>query len=260
VNLALSITSPAGAREFWRAGSWVSLVTLASAFSLKLAYSKAGATQLDWVLAPSCWLASHFGGLVFTKEVGAGFISHESRMVVGAACAGVNFLVVCWLALFFTVQSRFDGARPKLASWAVSLLGAYAATIATNGLRIVLAARFYDLDIYAGWITPGRVHRALGVVLYCSALFGLCRTADRLAARTVRSRAVPQARRSLLVPFLCYLGVAIGIPLANRSFVRDPAHFAEHVAMTLAVGLATAVAFRLIGWALDRLSSRRAAS
>jgi hypothetical protein len=167
----------------------------------------------------------------------------------------VNFLVVCWLALYFSVQRHFVGHRRKLALLAASLFGAYLATLMTNGLRIVLAAQLYDLDIYAGWFTAARVHRVLGVVLYCSTLFGLCRAAELLATWSK-----PTAARPTLAPFYWYLAVAIGVPLANRSFVRDPGHFAEHAVMTLGVGLVVMLALRSLARLADRLSSRRTAS
>ncbi|HKP56294.1 MAG TPA: exosortase K [Polyangiales bacterium] len=217
-------------RRHW----FAAFLTLTAAFGLKLAYSRAGAAELEWVLGPSCWLARQLGGLELTHEVGAGWITHRPRMVVGPACAGVNFLVVSWLALFFSA-----GRRRGL-GWCVgSLLLAYVATLGTNALRIVLAARLYELPLYAGWLTPARLHRLLGVVLYCSVLFGLCRVGSG---------------RTRLAPLYWYAGVMIGVPLLNRSFLRDPAQFAEHTAMTLGVGLALLLAFRLIGRFVDRLS------
>jgi len=245
-----------GTRSQFRAGS---LLILSAAFGLKLAYSKAGAGELDWVLAPSCWVASALGGIQFTHEAGAGFITHAPRMVVGAACAGVNFMVVCWLALFFAVQARFAGQRRQIALWAATGLAAYLATVTTNGVRIVLAAALYDMDIYTGWLTPGRAHRLLGVVLYCSALFGLCRAAEHWTRPWAEAGALTHPRRfARLAPLFWYLLVALGVPLANRSFLRNPAQFAEHAAITLGVGLAVTLVFRWIE--RDRLSSRRAAS
>lgn len=249
-------STPAGALALVRRaglGACVSALVLAGAFGLKLAYSKAGAAELEWVLGPSCLLA-RLGGVPLMKEAGAGWITHEPRMVVGAACAGVNFLVVCWLALYFSVQRHFPSVRGKLGLLVMSLAGAYLATISTNGLRILLAARLYDAEIHAGWLTAARVHRLLGVVLYCSTLFGLCRAAELWATRTAAAK---QSKRPSLAPFYWYLAVAIGVPLANRSFLRDPGHFLEHAAVTVAVGLAVFGAFRALA---DRLSSRRAAS
>ena len=243
------------ARAFGRAGGAVGLLMLIAAFALKLAYSHAGADQLEWVLAPSSWLASELGGLDLTREAGAGFIMHRPRMVVGPACAGVNFLVVSWLALFFGLQARFEGARRKLVVWAVSLLAAYLATLATNSLRIVLAAHLYDLPIYAGWLTKARLHRVLGVVLYCSTLLAVCRIADGCT-----SRAPLSATARLLAPFGWYLAVALGVPLANRALARDPGQFLEHAALTLGVGALVVLLFRVIGRVVDRVCSRSTTS
>lgn len=213
-----------------------SLLTLAAAFGLKLVYSRAGAAELEWVLGPSCWLAQQLGGLSLSHENGAGWISHDSRMVVGPACAGVNFLIVSWLALFFSAPA----ARRKLGFCLLSLLAAYAATLGTNALRIVLAARLYELPIYTGWLTPARLHRGLGIVLYCSALFALCRLAGA---------------RGKLAPLYWYAGVVLGVPLLNRAFLHDPLRFAEHAATTIGVGLCVWLVFRLgdrLSWQSER--------
>lgn len=240
-----------------RTSGLVAALVLASAFGLKLAYSKAGASELEWVLGPSCSIA-RLGGVPLVHEVGAGWISHSPRMVGGVACAGVNFLVVCWLALYFAVERHVRGHWRKLGLWAAAFLGAYVATISTNGLRILLAARFYDLDIYAGWLTAARVHRLLGVALYCSTLLGLCRAAERWVTRATPTAAA--SRRPTLAPLAWYLAVALGVPLANRAFVRDPGHFLEHAAFTLGAAGGVYLAFRLLGRLADRINSRRAAA
>jgi exosortase K len=250
------------AQSYLQPGNAIGLLTLVAAFGLKLAYRSAGARDLEWVLAPSCWLASRLGGVALVWEWGAGWISHQPRMVVGPACAGVNFLVVAWLAVFFSSQARWSGLHRKLAWCCASLLAAYTATLVTNGLRIVLAAHLYGADVYAGWLTPERLHRLLGVVLYCSVLVGLCRAAE------LRSRNGPPlpaswsswSSWSWLRPFAWYAGIAIGIPLFNRAFVRDPAHFAEHALLTLGVGLVVVALWRGFGRLVDRLCSSSARS
>jgi exosortase K len=235
----------------WPARAAVSLLLLMAAFGLKLAYSRAGADALGWVLAPSCWFASQLGGVQLVHEAGAGWISHQPRMVVGPACAGVNFLVVAWLALFFSLarEPGLAGMRRQLAWAAGSLLAAYLATLASNGLRIVLAAQFYGAHFQLGWLTPERLHRLLGIVVYCSALLGLCRVAELCVSGAARGR---------MAPFYWYVAVAIGVPLANRAFLHDPARFAEHALLTLGMGLVVAGFWRLIGRLVVRLSSRAA--
>src|SRR4029077_11852105 len=116
---------------------------LSLAFGLKAFYSRAGADELLWVLAPSAWLARLVGGVDLVYEHGAGFISHAHRLVVGPACAGVNFLVICFLCVYFSF-ARFK-SRPRWFMY--SLLIAFGGTIVANGLRIVVSAHLWDADI-----------------------------------------------------------------------------------------------------------------
>jgi exosortase K len=243
-------------RERWRDGDAVALAMLASAFALKLAYSRAGADDLAWVLVPSGWLATHVGGLDLTWEPLAGFISHQPRLVVGPPCAGVNFLVVAWLATFFASQGALTGARKKLAWWGATLAMAYVATVVTNGARIVLAAHLQDASIYTALITKARVHRLLGVVLYCGVLVALCRA----TSACVRGALAAPTFVTHLSWFGWYVGVAVLLPIANRAFMHNSGRFAEHAAFTLAAGFAVLSAFWLGGRMVDRVCSRRAVS
>ena len=212
--------------------AFAALVTLACGYWLKLSYSRAGADELSWVLAPSAFIAQ-LGGVPLVHEPGAGFISRDVHMVVGPACAGVNFLLASWLALYASVQSRFKSTR-LLAASALCFVAAYLITVSTNGLRITLAAQLFSLDIYNDVWTKARVHRLLGVVLYSSALLGVCLTAQPL-----------RAARGLFTGLGAYLSISLGIPLLNRAFLRDPAHFAEHAALTLGGALCVTLLFLL---------------
>jgi exosortase K len=252
----LLTTAAASLRAHWRSGAVAGLLLLL-VFALKRGYSTAGADELGWVLAPSCWLAAHAGGLALAYEPGAGFISHTTRMVVGPACAGVNFLIAAWLALYFCAQTRFASTGRKLAWLGFCGATAYLATIATNGLRIILAARLFSADIYGSMLTKSRVHLLLGVVLYCGTLLLACGVIERRLSRThaaVRTHAA--TLRARYAPFMWYLGIVLLVPLARRAWTADPRRFAEHAALTLGVTCVLAGSGWLFGMLLDRLQSR----
>lgn len=256
----------------------VGVLALGVAFGIKALYSRAGADQLGWVLQPSCWLAELLGPLEFSPEPGAGFISHAAHMVVGPACAGVNFFVVATLALYFGSQGRFASAR-DLALWlAISVGGAYVATVATNALRIDLAARLYAVELDVPWLTKARVHRLLGLVLYSAALLVLCALAGRLGAMLAATRvptpsrsgdepaplaprphptSAPRALHARLAPCYWYIGVMVGIPLANRRYAHAPERFVEHTLWVVGVTLVLAVIAQLAARMRDRLQSVR---
>src|SRR5678815_5360191 len=121
------------------------LAAASAAVGIKAYYSRAGADQLLWILAPSAWLAKFVGGIDLVYEQGAGYISHKHHLVVGPSCAGVNFLVICFLCLYFSFARRFD---TKTRWFVLSAIIAFAGTVATNGLRIFVSAHLWDATFY----------------------------------------------------------------------------------------------------------------
>lgn len=232
------------------------LAALSLAVACKLAYANATPAGLRWVLAPSCGVAARLGGLRFEWDPGEGFVCHGARMVVGPACAGVNFLVACALALYFTTERAAPGLRAKLAACAASFAGAYLTTALANGLRIALAARLGDADVLAKMADHAAVHRLIGVVVYAAALLAVCALVSDLVARP---RGGGAARR-IAIPTLSYLGVALVLPLCHRALGHAAPGLREHAAQTAIAFLGTAGLALVVGRLLDRLLSRRAQS
>lgn len=233
-----------------RIARWPSLPALltgagavALAVGVKAFYSRAGADELLWVLAPSAWLARFVGGVDLVYEHGAGFISHAHRLVVGPACAGVNFLVICFLCLYFSFAHRFT-SRPR---WLVcSLLISFGGTVVANGLRIFVSAHLWDADIYGGWLTPERLHRLAGVTIYYASLLALyC-----VVGSTVGTRAHKVA------PLLWYVAISLGVPLAGRLVSGGTPGLAGHAAWVAGVALLLTVATALPSALRNRIHCR----
>jgi len=194
------------------------------ALGLKFFYSRAGATELLWILAPSSWLAKFVGGVDLVYEQGAGFISHTHHLVVGPACAGVNFLIICFLCLYFSFARHFLSRMRWLGS---SLLISFGATVAANSLRIFATAHLWNADIYVEWITRPQMHRLAGTVIYYTSLLALYLAVEsRIGVRTAGA-----------APLLWYLGISLGIPLAGRALSEGAPEYAEHAIWVLAVAL-----------------------
>ena len=219
------------------------LLTLGAGFWLKTLYSQAGADELWWVLGPSAFVAE-LAGVALVPEPGAGYISRSAHMVVGPSCAGVNFLIACWIALYLCTQTEVRRPRlPRLlAAMALSLCAAYLVTVSANGLRIALAAQLFALDVYGESLTKAQAHRWLGVMLYSTALLGSCLAARRLHNQSGRQLG---AARRLSVGLCAYLGVSLGIPVVNRAFVSRPGQFAEHALVTASGALGVLLLFLL---------------
>jgi len=200
------------------------VVTVAIGFGLKRFYSGAGAMELMWILAPSSWLAKYLGGIDLFYEKGAGFISHTHHIVVGPACAGVNFLLICFFMLVFSFSRHFQN---KLGWLFCSLLLAFATTIVTNGVRIILAVYLFEQDIYGGYITPEGLHRFVGTAIYYGSLLGVYVVVERFVGS--------KSRR--LAPLFWYLAVTLGIPAVGRAYRANPEHFFAHAAQVVGIGL-----------------------
>jgi exosortase K len=205
----------------------------AMALALKTYASHANATDLRVVLAPTCWLAARLGGISFSDEGAAGFISHGEHLVVGTACSGANFFVVCFGALFYSFAQRWRTLGSRIGWLLASLALAWTATVATNAVRVVAAAHLYQADIYGDWLTPSRVHRLLGVLLYCASLV----IVHGAVARWWASAAEKGSRLARLLgsPIAWYLGIAVMVPLVRRAPQGRDVRLAEHVAVILGV-------------------------
>jgi exosortase K len=212
------------------------------AYALKAFFSGANADELRWVLAPTCWLAGWLGGMTFTPEGGAGYISHDQRLVVGTACSGLNFLIACFATLFFAFAHRPRHGLARAAWLPASLALAWAATVATNAVRVMVAGPLYQADIYGAVLTPLRAHRLMGTMLYCTSLFAVHAAAARLwkvhAAPEGGSGEAGGARWPRAVarsPLAFYLGIAIVVPLARRGLHGVDARLLEHVGSVLGI-------------------------
>jgi exosortase K len=207
------------------APTWiVGCCAIALALGVKAFYSHAGADDLLWVLAPSAWLARFLGGIDLVYERGAGFISHAHHMVVGPPCAGVNFLVICFLCVYFSFASYF----PAKAKWFLVSLGiAFGGTIAANSLRIFVSAHLWDAEFYRGWLTQEDMHRVAGIAIYYASLLALY--------VAVESRI--RARGHRLAPLAWYVAISLGVPLAGRVIAGGAPGFSGHALWVLGVAL-----------------------
>jgi exosortase K len=229
---------------------WLRLVPfyaigLAVSVALERTYGRAGAEDLDWLLAPTCRVAGLLSGISFEREAGAGWISPGERMIVGPSCAGLNFLVIAFSALFLSFIHRLRRASTR-ALWLPAALGlAYLLTVATNSVRIIAATRIYRLGIYGGLVTKERVHLALGALLYSLTLVLAYAGIETVFDRR-RGRPTPGRVPSPLVPLGWYLAFVLGVPLVALASGREMGRFVDHGVIVLSVCAFVAVANRML--------------
>lgn len=148
------------------------------ALVLKLHYAHADADDLRWVLAPTTATVEWWTGAGFEYEARRGYLSRGHRYEIVPACAGLNFMIVALVSV--AIALAFSPRAPGIpATVACSALAAYAFTIAANATRIAIAMRLHETQAALGPLTPDRLHRLVGAVVYFTFLIVLYRLAQR---------------------------------------------------------------------------------
>lgn len=241
------------------------LLALLFAVGLKYHYSQACSDDLAWILGPTAGLVELTTGMQFERESHTGYISHESHIIIAPSCAGVNFFIIAFCMAALSGIPHIKHKRLKFLWLTGSILSAYLLTIFVNTIRIILSIYSYKADIYSFWITPQRVHRLEGTLIY---FFFLCLfymiikkviRYYRLEAAAKRTSEAgdcfiqSETMRSILsglIPLWWYVLMTLVIPIINAAYNGNETQFVEHSWMVLSgcfIVLMTLFLLRL-GW------------
>ncbi len=217
--------------------------TLFIAIGLKYHYSRADSEDLVWILGPTAGLVEYLSGIQFVREVHTGFISQRYGILIAPSCAGINFLITAFCMAVFSSIHVIKHFKPKLMWLVANLACAYFLTVTVNTVRIIVSIYSYNADIYFGWLTPPRVHRLEGVVIYFFFLSLFYMIIIR-AVHDIQQGALKKPLIAIsdyrvgndyfkwvcssLVPFFWYALVTLGVPLANGALQQNSNRFKEH--------------------------------
>jgi exosortase K len=241
------------------------LLGFLAAFGLKYHYSTASAEGLCWMLKPVARLVALLSGIDFHWVLRAGYVNNSHEVVIAPACAGINFMIICFATFYFTFVARLQGTRAKCSWLAISLATAYLLTLCTNTIRIIVSIYLYGAPIYSGWVTPGRVHQLAGTLIYVSFLVAIFLAMERMMRCCTPSpsigpmTAAPKGERSPSmarlgqVPFAWYALMTIFVPLLNGAVRRNGSLYAEHAALVVA----TALFVNLLWFAIASMFKKR---
>jgi exosortase K len=225
----------------WRAQL---LLVLLGAAGLKAFYSTANVNQLRWILAPTTWLVELVTGTRFTFESYTGYINNDRMFVIAAACAGVNFVIACFLMLAIRQLWR----QPKGVHWwaiPCAAVMAYLTTIIANTVRISIALHMRAASANSRGFSPDQAHRLEGVLVYFGFLLLLFLFTERIQDRG--STPASHWLQSTLFPLAIYYATTLGMPFLNGAYRTS--EFWEHskfVLLAPVVVIAPFVAVRLV--------------
>ena len=138
------------------------------------------------------------------------------------------------------------------------MASAYGLTVFANAVRIMVSIYSYDADIYAGWLTPQRMHRLEGVVIYFFFLCLFYRIITAVIVLIERAQRQNEVERGTadssrwglagLVPLFWYGLITLAVPLLNSALAKEGARFAGHGGTVISGCLAVMAIFVLMQW------------
>jgi exosortase K len=223
------------------------LLVLFIAVGLKYYYSRAGSEDLVWILSPTASFVERLSGTHFEPEFNVGYISSGRDVAIVPACAGLNFMIAAFsMAAFWLLYSM--KRKVLLPLCVISALTASCfLTVAVNSFRIVISMYLYKANIYTQLITPERVHRIEGVVIYIVflslfyfALRKITSVSNLFAIYKDRGNhggIVKDSLFTILIPLFWYFMIALAAPIMNGAHYHNPELFREHFLDVLIWGL-----------------------
>lgn len=99
-----------------------------------------------------------------------GYYYDKFNIVIDKSCSGYNFLLLCFIMLYFQVIKYTEKAKYKLLLLPIGLSIAYVLTIFINSSRILISVVIQQATVDFLNFDPGIIHEAIGVVTYLSFL------------------------------------------------------------------------------------------
>lgn len=163
-------------------------------------------------------------------------------------------MMIVMATLLFSFVHRMGSFRYRRLIWTLtSMVISYPLTILVNGLRILLAIYlppfFARNGLYGNFLTPDRLHTAIGVVVYFSALLVIHHFAEEfvthLSSRYIetdmqysnKSGSITEISKitsasakllHLLHPVFWYFLLVLGVPFLNRAYQKNGPAFKEY--------------------------------
>lgn len=205
-------------------------------FAMKYFYSRADSDALIWILSPTARWVTTLSGIDFVYEPGAGYLNDTLHILIAPACSGVQFMMIVLATLLFSFVHRMGFYRYGRMIWTLTnMVIIYPLTILVNGLRIIIAIYlppfFTKYGLYGEILTPKRLHTAIGVVVYFSALLAIHRSAEIFVSHlTLQYSETSNLTNALhlLQPVFWYFLLVLGIPFLNRAYAKNGAAFTEY--------------------------------
>lgn len=126
--------------------------------------------QLTFLLKPTKYVFELVTGSQSVYSAESGYFYNAFNIVIDKSCSGYNFLLLCFVMLYFQMLKYAKQQKIKLLLLIASFIGAYLLTILINSSRIIISVLLQDSPIESVGVEPHIIHESIGVVTYLSFL------------------------------------------------------------------------------------------
>lgn len=134
--------------------------------SIRIFYSNANANDLLFVLRPIKWIVSVFHNGVFTYNEILGYACNELGVIIGASCAGINFMLILFAMLCFTYIHYIKSPLHKIMYFVSLLPITYLLGTLINSFRIIVSITIQKVGFLTKFTSPEVVHNLTGMLIF----------------------------------------------------------------------------------------------
>ena len=208
------------------------LISFLVLLAMKYFYSRADASALKWILAPTVWWVQAFSRIPFHYVPYEGYVNHTYQFVIAPSCSGMQFMIITIATLLFPFIHQFESIQKKVCWMIFTLPASYILTILVNIIRIIvsiyLPVILEQKSLLRGSLTPARLHTLIGTFVYFTFLVIIYYLAGLLTHRSFHK---------FLPPLFFYLALVLGVPFLNRAWQNGSSQFSEYAILVLIVCL-----------------------
>ncbi len=136
--------------------------------------------QLQFLLKPTDKVFGLVTGTISDYNSESGYFYDKLNVVIDNSCSGYNFLLLCFVMLYFQVVRFAKQIKFKLLLLPASLCFAYILTIFINSSRIIISVVIQNAKFDFLTLEPHIIHESIGVVTYLSFLLITYFLTDRI--------------------------------------------------------------------------------
>lgn len=122
--------------------------------------------QLQFLLRPTDMIFGLLTGSHSVYSSESGFFYEKFNILIDKSCSGYNFLLLCFIMLYFQIIKYEKQLKYKFLLLFVSLFIAYILTLLINSSRIIISVFIQNGKFDLFNFEPHIIHESIGVLTY----------------------------------------------------------------------------------------------